>query len=187
VGNASADPGAIADAGVEWGTLVHGLLEHAMRHGSATRADLERLARWLTVESPELRPVIPTAVDLVEAVRKAPFWRQASEGGEVHVEAPCAVRVGADTAVPGGETVALPTVLRAAIDLVYRAADGWRIIDYKTDRDAGDVAALVERHGAQLAQYKFVWERATGTTVAATQILAVRTMRLSPGSAETGH
>ena len=41
-----------------WGTLIHGLLEHAMRHPNATRDDLKRLAMWLTVEEPQLRAVI---------------------------------------------------------------------------------------------------------------------------------
>ena len=41
-----------ADAGQAWGTLVHGLLEHAMRQKSATRDDLRRLAMWLTVDEP---------------------------------------------------------------------------------------------------------------------------------------
>ena len=44
--------------GAAWGSLLHGLLEHAMRHGPSSRADLARLARWLTVESPDLRPFI---------------------------------------------------------------------------------------------------------------------------------
>ena len=32
-----------ADAGMAWGTLIHGLLEHAMRHKNATR---EIFAGW---------------------------------------------------------------------------------------------------------------------------------------------
>jgi ATP-dependent helicase/nuclease subunit A len=172
------------DVGAEWGSLVHGLLEHKMRHAGANRADLERLARWLTVESPELRNVIPEALDLAETVSTAPFWKDARLAGEVHVEVPCAVRVDAGMALARGEAAALPTVLRGAIDLVYRAADGWRIIDYKTDRDAEDAAALLERHGAQLGQYKMVWERATGTKVSSTAVFAVRNMRLAGSDRE---
>ena len=37
-----------ADAGQAWGTLVHGLLEHAMRHEQATGNDLRRLGMWLS-------------------------------------------------------------------------------------------------------------------------------------------
>ena len=87
------------DAGPAWGTLIHGLLEHAGRHRDATRADLERLARWLTVETPQLRPAIADALDVVEKVRNAPFWAEARAGGEVHVEVPFAVRIAAGQAL----------------------------------------------------------------------------------------
>ncbi len=60
-----------ADAGMAWGTLIHGLLEHAMRHKTATRDDLRRLAMWLTVEEPQLRPVIDEALDTVLTVAAA--------------------------------------------------------------------------------------------------------------------
>src|SRR6185437_13729974 len=51
-----------ADTGYAWGLLIHGLLEHSMQRKATTRSELERLAIWLTVEFPELRPHIPTAV-----------------------------------------------------------------------------------------------------------------------------
>src|SRR4029077_3636760 len=63
-----------ADAGQAWGTLVHGLLEHAMRRKYATADDLRRLGMWLTVEEPELRPVLDLAVNTVLQVSKADFW-----------------------------------------------------------------------------------------------------------------
>ena len=161
------------DAGAAWGTLIHGLLEHAMRHEGTARADLERLARWLTVESVELRPFIPEALDLVEAVSKAPFWAEARGGGEVHVEVPFAV---------GAERVAsVPAILRGVIDLLHRTGDGWRILDYKTDRigaaaDADD--ELRARYGAQIEQYRDAWERATGEEVVSSGLVAVRAARI---------
>ena len=60
-----------------WGTLIHGLLEHAMRHPAATRDDLRRLAMWLTVEEPQLRAVIDEALDTVERAARADFWQRA--------------------------------------------------------------------------------------------------------------
>ena len=44
--------------------MIHGLLEHAMRHERATRDDLRRLAVWLSMEEPKLRAVIEDAVSL---------------------------------------------------------------------------------------------------------------------------
>jgi hypothetical protein len=64
-----------ADAGMAWGTLIHGLLEHAMRHNDATREDLRRLAMWLTVEEPELRSAINEALDTVEHAAKSDLVR----------------------------------------------------------------------------------------------------------------
>ncbi len=170
VADAAATPGHRADAGVAWGSFIHGLLEHAMRQHGATRTDLDRLARWLTVETPDLRPFIPEALDLVEAVSRAPFWQDARAGADVHVEVPVAVRLAPTDDAPA-------TILHGVIDLVYRAADGWRIVDYKTDQAALDDAGLLERHGAQLAQYSTAWARISGDKVAATGLVPLRAMR----------
>jgi ATP-dependent helicase/nuclease subunit A len=170
VADATGTPGHRADAGVAWGSFIHGLLEHAMRHDGATRADLDRLARWLTVETPDLRPFIPEALDLVEAVSKAPFWQDARAGADVHVEVPFAVRLAPASDAP-------PTILHGVVDLVYRTGDGWRILDYKTDQAAADDRVLLERYGAQLAQYRLAWERVSAGKVGSTGLLALRTMR----------
>ena len=76
-------PSRRADAGLAWGTLVHGLLEHAMRHKTATRDDLRRLAMWLTIEKPELRAVIDQALDTVQSVATAEFWQAGARVGGV--------------------------------------------------------------------------------------------------------
>jgi ATP-dependent exoDNAse (exonuclease V) beta subunit len=157
-------PGQRADAGYAWGLLIHGLLEHAMRHTGASRADLERLALWLTVETPDLRPHIPHAVDVVQGVSTAAFWRDANSSAERHVEVPYAIR---QTDASG-----LPTVVRGVIDLVYRPADGWQILDYKTDR-VGDPAVLVSRYHDQIEQYAYAWSRLTATAKPAGALYSV--------------
>jgi len=177
----SGTPGRRADAGIAWGSLIHGLLEHAVRHVDATRPDLERLARWLTVEASELRPFIPDALDLVDGVRGAPFWTEVLTAAEVHVEVPFAVRLAAEKALGSGEEAVMPAVLRGVIDLAYRADDGWRVLDYKTDRfptyEAAADGVVFERHGAQLAQYCVAWERVSGATVERGGIVLVRGRR----------
>jgi len=72
------------------------------------------------------------------------------------------------------------TVLRGVIDLVYESAEGWRILDYKSDQLDGlaDVdAELLARYGPQLAQYKLAWERVTGGKVASAELVALRAKR----------
>jgi ATP-dependent helicase/nuclease subunit A len=150
-------PSRRADAGLAWGTLVHGLLEHAMRHKGATRDDLRRLALWLTVDEPDLRSVIDDALDTVEAVAHAGFWQTARASAECHEEVPFAVREA------GGD---VPTVVNGTIDLIYNAAGEWRLVDYKTDRQGGDDhAALEARYASQLRAYQEAWRQVTGGSV----------------------
>ena len=126
-----------ADAGQAWGTLVHGLLEHAMRQKAATRGDLRRLAMWLTVGEPRLRPVIEDALDTVERTARAEFW-QLAKAHESSVETPFAV------AESGRLT-------NGVIDLMFKLPEGWQIVDYKTDVAATDRAAAYEE---QLKMYE---------------------------------
>jgi ATP-dependent helicase/nuclease subunit A len=155
-----------ADAGYAWGLLIHGLLEHAMRHKNASRSDLERLALWLTVETPDLRPYMSNAVDVVQGVAKAPFWRDANAAGECHVEVPYAVRQ--------VDSSGLPTVVRGVIDLVYRPSGAWQILDYKTDQVV-DAASLVDRYRSQIERYADAWAHVTATTRPAGALYSIRT------------
>jgi ATP-dependent exoDNAse (exonuclease V) beta subunit len=50
----------------------------------------------------------------------------------------------------------VPTVLTGVIDLVHRAGDGWKIVDYKTDRDA---ATLSVKYAGQITDYERAWRR----------------------------
>jgi ATP-dependent exoDNAse (exonuclease V) beta subunit len=140
-------PSRRADAGMAWGTLIHGLLEHAMRYRAATRDDLRRLAMWLTVEEPLLRTLVDQALDTVEAVKAGDFWQAARASSEAHEEAPFS-RLQPDPAVPN--------VLSGTIDLVYRDGGEWRIVDYKTDADFASTD-LTARHRAQMQAYEQAW------------------------------
>jgi ATP-dependent exoDNAse (exonuclease V) beta subunit len=158
-----------ADAGYAWGLLIHGLLEHAMRHKTASRTDLERLALWLTVETPDLRPYISSAVDVVQGVSSAPFWREANAADERHVEVPYAIRQ--------TDSSGLPTVVRGVIDLVYRPGASWRILDYKTDQVV-DADSLVARYRGQIERYADAWAQVTATARPAGALYSIRMGRV---------
>jgi ATP-dependent exoDNAse (exonuclease V) beta subunit len=159
-------PSRRADAGAAWGTLVHGLLEHAMRHKAATRDDLRRLAMWLTVEEPQLRAVIDEALDTVTAVKDGDFWQEARASAECHEEAPFGIREDGD---------AIPKVLSGTIDLVYRTPAGWAVVDYKTDAD-GAPADLRARYRLQVEAYERGWGRFVGGPVAS-RVVSARWLR----------
>ena len=143
-----------ADAGMAWGTLIHGLLEHAMRHARATRDDLRRLAMWLTVEEPQLRAVIEEALDTVERATRFAFWAAARRRAH-SVETPF--------------TVADSNRLTAGIiDLIFESDDGWQVVDYKTDRSLKEA-----RYTAQLEAYRTAL-RQVGCAVAGASLVNVR-------------
>ncbi len=137
------------DTGMAWGSLIHFLLEHAMRGPKSDRAHLERLATWFAFDKPELRRVIPEALDTVEHVMTADFWREALAAEERAVEVPFAVRV-----EPAGT---VPRLLHGVIDLAFKTADGWTLIDYKTDQLGPGTEALAARYAPQIRAYADHW------------------------------
>jgi ATP-dependent helicase/nuclease subunit A len=144
-----------ADAGLAWGTLIHGLLEHAMRHTSATRDDLRRLAMWLTVQEPQLRVVIDDALDTVERAARADFW-QLAQSHEHSVETPFFV-MESDNRLTNG-----------VIDLLFQSDKGWQVVDYKTD-----VAIDGQAHAQQLESYRIAL-RKVGCDVVDASVVSVR-------------
>ena len=136
-----------------------------MRHKGATRDDLRRLAMWLTIEQPELRTVIREAIDTVQAMSGAEFWKEARASAECHEETPFGMRV---------EGEAVTKVLTGAIDLVYRKGDSWHLLDYKTDTQASD-ADLSAKYGPQIDAYEKAWSRIAKAKVTTTLVSARRT------------
>ena len=143
------------DTGMAWGSLIHFLLEHAMRGPRRDRAHLERLATWFAFDQPELRRVIPDALDTVERVMTADFWREAMAAEERAVEAPFAARVEAAGAAP--------RILHGVIDLAFKTAEGWTLIDYKTDQLDPGIDELAARYAPQVRAYAARWAAALGT------------------------
>ncbi|HOG28552.1 MAG TPA: UvrD-helicase domain-containing protein [Vicinamibacterales bacterium] len=152
--------------GAAFGDLVHRLLEHAMRRGTDAAA-IERYANWLTFEKPDLQAAVPEALAAVRRVTASGVWEEALAAEARDVEVPFTLATaGAD---------GTPTLLNGVIDLAYRTADGWVIVDYKTDQLGGRPAAfLLDRYGAQIDAYCRAWAELTGTPPARAGIHAVR-------------
>jgi ATP-dependent helicase/nuclease subunit A len=56
--------------------------------------------------------------------------------------------------------------VRGVIDLAFREADGWVIVDYKTDAvDDGDPSELVKHYRPQVEAYAAAWQGLVGEPV----------------------
>jgi ATP-dependent helicase/nuclease subunit A len=155
--------------GVEWGTIVHRLLELA----PSSREELERIARDLLIEH-DLDPGLAhAAAALVESVTTSDLWARSLSSSMRLVEVPFEVLLEKEAAVP--------TVVRGSVDLAFKEDGGWVLVDYKTDRVGRDnVQALLQKYEAQLRMYQEAWTRCTGEPVAEIGIYLVSDGRYFP-------
>ena len=112
-------PARRADAGLAWGTLIHGLLEHACGTRGGDPWGLRRLAGWLTVEN-----------------AAAASGHRRGAGHSAPSSAPAILVDRAEPRALGGApfTVADGNQLtNGVMDLLFESDAGWRVVDYKTD------------------------------------------------------
>lgn len=145
--------------GMEWGTVVHQLLETAMR---CPEADLQRLAVSILTEQGLPPDLAEAAVQSVRQVVDSDIWQRATASQRRFVEVPFQTLLAPDKPPPDN----LPTLLRGVIDLVFLEPQGWVIVDYKTDRAVPEVVhCLAIRYAPQLRVYAKVWRNLTGMKV----------------------
>jgi len=141
--------------GVEWGEVIHLLLQAGM---SAPEADMEVLAAAALAEAGLPVSLAPQAADMARTVMGSEIWRRAMESETSLVEVPFQIL--------RDEGAALPTILRGAIDLVFYEEGGWVLVDYKTDRlDRSTPREAADRYAAQVRLYADAWERCSGDRV----------------------
>lgn len=148
------------DLGMQWGTLVHMLLEAAMRTGGA---DLRPLALQVAAEEGLPPKLADEALEAVRSVMSSELWRRARASSH------CLVEVPFTTLLPQQiqhADQALPALAGGVIDLVFEESAGWVIVDYKTDRvTEQDLPNELAHYGPQVQLYADVWVRATGKPV----------------------
>ena len=144
--------------GAEWGTVLHTLLEAAMKRPDA---DLRGLASS-TLECEGLPlTLVEDVVTTVEQAIASDLWKRARGAERCLVETPLVISIPATES-----TNHLPTVLRGVIDLVFREAAGWVIVDYKSERvESSEIPALVAYYTPQIKAYAKAWEKAVGQSV----------------------
>ncbi len=125
--------------GMRWGGVIHLLLQTAMREPTA---DLDAAAATALRAAELDESLAGDAVATVRAVMRSNLWRRARAAARCLTEAPFVVTL------PEG-------VVRGVIDLAFEEADGWVLVDYKTDQ-AG-IGELLEKYRPQLESYRDCW------------------------------
>ncbi len=156
----AARPGRPAAAGpthgLEWGDLVHRLLEVAMKQPDA---DLVSWAQSFIDEDELEAEWAEPAARAVRKVMGSRLWKRAARAPQVLTEVPFHVRL--DDGCP------VPRLFRGAVDLAFREQSGWVLVDYKTDSVASkaDLGRLVDKYAPQIELYAKAWRLCTGAEV----------------------
>jgi ATP-dependent helicase/nuclease subunit A len=141
--------------GVEWGEVIHLLLQAAQEDPDI---ELEGIASAALDEAGLDSSLAPHAASLARSAMASPIWRRAHESETHFAEVPFQVLQ--------EEGVEVPTVLRGVIDLVFKENGGWVLVDYKTDHLADSKPLeLARRYAAQVRLYAEAWESCTGEGV----------------------
>ncbi len=140
--------GATRPAGPRFGTLVHAVLATVALDATADKiAEAVSLqARILGAPADEAQ----AATDVVAAALGHPLMARAREAwraGRCRREAPVTVRVADGSLIEG------------VVDLAFEEADGWTVVDFKTDTE---IVSAVATYRRQVALYASVIEKATG-------------------------
>ena len=158
-----ADAGASRGEGRDYGTLVHELFEAAVEGHLPADAeptvDTWRKARDLDADAGQ------KALSAVDGFRGSSLFQKLQQAEIVYTEVPFAL---------SDDQNDKPLLLRGTIDLLYRDADGWHIVDYKTDITT-EAEARRKRYFDQLDSYARYWEELTGEAVASRSLYATQT------------
>jgi ATP-dependent exoDNAse (exonuclease V) beta subunit len=153
---------AAGDSAAVFGALVHALLAlPEFPEGDALARTASTLAAQRGLDAHDAAE----AADLAKRVRALPALAAIGSADVVYREVPFVYRTGGQ-------------VLDGRIDLAYRVAGSWTVIDFKTAR-LGSAAEARARFGEQLRRYRTALAALTGEPVTASLCL-VRTGELVP-------
>ncbi|MEO8605637.1 MAG: UvrD-helicase domain-containing protein, partial [bacterium] len=132
-------------AGPRFGALVHAVFAVApLTAASAQLADVAAVQARILGAPPE---EAAAAVAAVAAALSHPLLRAAAASDSCRRELPIMLRAADETLIEG------------ALDLAFRDASGWTVIDFKTDQEVGARADVYRR---QVALYARALSEATG-------------------------
>lgn len=150
--------------GVEWGSVIHLLLQMTMDNPGI---DIIDLAKSILVENNIDIDYAQDAVDTIESVSKSDLWKLAQKSEQCFTEVPFQVLFD-DHALE-------PIIVRGVIDLIFKHDDGWVLVDYKTDViDKRGIEFTVKKHAPQINIYADAWNKITGEKVNKSYCFLVR-------------
>ena len=141
-------------AGKRFGTLVHAVLATVpLDEPDGRPAPVEEIARLHGRVFGATDAEVAAAADVAGRVLSHPLLaraRAAARRGDCRREAPVSLRTDDGVLIEG------------VVDVAFREAGTWTVVDYKTDRDLEEADGAIEVYRRQVALYAEMIARATG-------------------------
>jgi ATP-dependent helicase/nuclease subunit A len=173
-----------SDGGLIYGTAVHAILETAMKKNYQAGKDLKsklqkEIDNYLLVE-PELEETKEVLLRELQNAIEHPIWKEAQNSGNCIPEVPIRSHETEPKNLPLKQAEQKTLKLSGTIDLIFKDKDGWKIVDYKTDRvDSKEhLEQLANWHKPQLEIYAYLWEKISGEKVSEKSLLFVNSNNL---------
>lgn len=154
--------------GTAWGSAVHGIFDYLIKEDPDEQSLSLHAGSALKKQGISLKRK-EELVWIVRKFKKSDLYQRLKKAEFKYSEVPFTINI--EPAHPlyaeldGQDSRSV--ILTGTIDLVFKEADGWVVIDYKTDRPKNekDYPKLVEVYQKQIAIYSQVWRDITGEKV----------------------
>lgn len=138
---------------VEYGVMMHGIMQNMRLQPeldeTAVRAQLREMVERRLLDAKAAAELDATSV---AAFFAAPLGRRLLAADKVEREMPFSIMLPAQRFYPELTTTEELIFVQGVVDALFWEADGWVLIDYKTDRGLSGVA-LQEKYELQLSLY----------------------------------
>ena len=162
--------------GTAWGSAVHRIFDYFIKEDPDKQLLSLQAEKILEKEGISPKRKVELA-EQVQKFKKSDLFKRLEKAEFKYSEVPFTINI-----MPNHPLYAqldsqdsLPIILSGTIDLVFKEADGWVVIDYKTDRPKNeqDYPKLVKIYQKQIAIYSQVWQEITGEQVKQSSIYFV--------------
>lgn len=160
--------------GTCWGNAVHEVLEYLLVYKPTDDSLLSYIL--YSLEKNNL-PVTRKSelYQLIKSFQKRSLFSRIKESAKVLVEVPISMKVNSSDSLyrellASEEKInkhLLPVVISGTVDLAFWEADGWILVDYKSDlpKEEKDFLFLEKIYQKQINTYQEIWESLTGEKV----------------------
>ena len=162
--------------GTAWGSAVHRIFDYLIKEDPDEQLLSLQIENALEKQGISLKRKEELA-GIVQKFKESDLYQRLKKAELKYSEVPFTINIGLAhplyTELAGQDS--RPVILSGTIDLVFKEADGWVVIDYKTDRPKNekDYPELVEVYQKQIDIYSQVWQEITGEQVKQSSIYFV--------------